>query len=168
MGFWKRILGLNGPDLSPAPDPLPATTLPRTSAEVQKFNLGDGVDFEMAIVGESYYGLEIKRIAGDRLAKGEEVVFQVTIVREPNNEHDPNAIAVIGSFGKKIGYFSRDYAREYQSLLQRLEAQGMTAVCSAKMFGGKGQKKNIGVWLDMETADVLIARLSPEADEQPF
>jgi len=39
-------------------------------------NLGDGVGFEMAIVGESYYGLEIKRIAGTRLARGEEVVFK--------------------------------------------------------------------------------------------
>jgi hypothetical protein len=44
----------------------------------------------------------------------------------------------------------------------------MIAVCSARMFGGKGRKKNIGVWLDMEPADVLMARLSSQTDEQPF
>jgi hypothetical protein len=168
MGFWKRVLGLIGPHVPPGPSLHPTPTSPRRSNDAQKFDLGDGVNFEMAIVGESYYGLEIKRIAGDRLANGEEVVFQVTIAREPHNEYDSNAIAVIGSYGKKIGHFSRDYAVEYQQVLQLIEARGMIAVCSARMFGGKGRKKNIGVWLDMEPADVLMARLSSQTDEQPF
>jgi hypothetical protein len=80
-------------------------------------NLGDGEGFEMAIVGEACYGLEIKRIAGNRIARGEEVVFLATVVREPENQYDPNAVAVIGPYGKKIGHFSRDYAVEYGPLL---------------------------------------------------
>jgi hypothetical protein len=131
-------------------------------------NLGDGVGFEMGIVGESYYGLEIKRIAGDRLSRGEDVVFTATLRREPDNEYDPNAVAVIGSFGKKIGHLSRDYALEYQPLLQVLETQGLTATCSAKMFGGRGRKQNIGVWLDIETVEVLLVRFDVSESTSPF
>jgi hypothetical protein len=131
-------------------------------------NLGDGVGFEMGIVGESYYGLEIKRIAGDRLSRGEDVVFTATLRREPDNEYDANAVAVIGSFGKKIGHLSRDYALEYQPLLQVLETRGLTATCSAKMFGGRGRKQNIGVWLDIETVEVLLARFAVSDATAPF
>jgi very-short-patch-repair endonuclease len=131
-------------------------------------NLGDGVGFEMAIVGESYYGLEIKRIAGDRLARGEAVVFMVTLQPEPDNEYDANAVAVIGPYGKKIGHLSRDYAIEYKELFELLGARGLTATCSAKMFGGRGDKLNVGVWLDIDAADVLLARFASDDDVQPF
>lgn len=130
-------------------------------------NLGDGVGFEMAIVGESYYGLEIKTIAGNRLARGEEVVFTVTLQREPDNEYDANAVAVIGNYGNKIGHLSRDYAVEYKELLQLLESRGLVATCSAKMFGGKGDKQNVGVWLDIEPVDVLLARFASDDEAQP-
>jgi hypothetical protein len=131
-------------------------------------NLGDGVGFEMAIVGESYYGLEIKKIAGTRLAQGEEVIFNVTLRREPDNQYDPNAVAVVGTYGKKIGHLSREYAIEYKPVLELLESRGLVANCSAKMFGGKGHKQNVGVWLDIEPVDVLLARFALDGDEQPF
>jgi hypothetical protein len=165
MGFWQWLFG----DKSDPPASVPAArTKPTTDLPLRAVNLGDGVGFEMGIVGESYYGLEIKRIAGNRLARGEEVVFTVTLRREPHNEYDSNAVAVIGSYGKKIGHLSRDYAVEYGEVLKLLEARGLSATCSAKMFGGKGHKRNIGVWLDIEPPDVLLARFSSEADEQPF
>ena len=167
MGFWRRLLGLDDHAAS-----VSTTTRRETRGShplaIRTVNLGDGVGFEMGIVGESYYGLEIKRIAGDRLKRGEEVIFTAILVREPDNQYDANAIAVIGSFGKKIGHLSRDYAIEFQPLLQLCEAQGLTATCSAKMFGGTGRKQNIGVWLDIEPADVLMERFSKEMAEEAF
>ena len=167
MGFWRQVLGLGDESVSVPPTPRRETPKTRTLA-TRAVNLGDGVGFEMGIVGESYYGLEIKRIAGDRLKRGEEVVFTASLVRDPENQYDANAVAVIGSFGKKIGHLSRDYAIEYQALLQRLEAQGLTATCSAKMFGGTERKPSVGVWLDIEPADVLMARFSTDTAEQAF
>ena len=167
MGFWRRILGLDDQPASVPTTPRREPAKSRPSA-ARAVNLGDGVGFEMGIVGESYYGLEIKRIAGDRLKRGEEVVFTASLVRDPENQYDANAVAVIGSFGKQIGHLSRDYAVEYQPLLQRLEAQGLTATCSAKMFGGTERKPSIGVWLDIEPADVLAARFSEDATKRAF
>jgi very-short-patch-repair endonuclease len=142
--------------------------LPEAAKSHRTVNLGDGVGFEMAIVGESYYGLEIKKIAGTRLAQGEEVIFNVTLRREPDNQYDPNAVAVVGTYGKKIGHLSREYAIEYKPVLELLESRGLVANCSAKMFGGKGHKQNVGVWLDIEPVDVLLARFALDGDEQPF
>jgi hypothetical protein len=153
---------------TPKKDSLTLPPLHQEAAKVEPVNLGDGIGFEMAIVGESYYGLEIKRIAGTRLDRGEEVVFAVALQREPDNEYDPNAVAVIGPYGKKIGHLSREYAIEYKAVFQLLESRRLTATCSAKMFGGKSHKKNIGVWLDIETAEVLLARFSLVDDVQPF
>jgi hypothetical protein len=99
VNFWRRLLGLEGSKATL--DGRVEPPAPKKNATHRTFNLGDGSGFEMGIVGESYYGLEIKRIAGDRLARGEEVCFQVTIVREPDNEHDSNAVAVIGSHGEE-------------------------------------------------------------------
>ena len=78
------------------------------------------------------------------------------------------SFAVIGSYGMKIGHLSREYAIEYKALLQLLESRGLVATCSAKMFGGKGHKRNVGVWLDIEPIDVLLARFAPDGDIQPF
>ena len=154
---------------TPKPDGVPSPAVPQeTDTTHRAVNLGDGVGFEMAIVGESYYGLEIKKIAGTRLAQGEEVVFNVTLRREPDNQFDTNAVAVIGTYGKKIGHLSREYAIEYKPLLELLESRGLVAICSAKMFGGKGHKQNVGVWLDIEPVEVLLARFATGSDEQPF
>ena len=153
----------------PKTEGISLTDVPPAEHEVQgTVNLGDGVGYEMAIVGESYYGLEIKRIAGTRLASGEPVVFTVSLQREPENEYDANAVAVIGPYGKKIGHLSRDYAIEYNDLLRLLEARRLTATCSARMFGGRGAKLNVGVWLDIEPSDVLLARFASDEGVQPF
>jgi HIRAN domain len=85
----------------------PSRALTASAVPSGTVNLDDGVGFEMGVVGESYYGLEIERIAGDRLSRGEDVVFTATLRREPDNEYNPNAVAVIGRCGKKIGHLSR-------------------------------------------------------------
>jgi hypothetical protein len=39
--------------------------------------------------------------------------FRAALLREPGNEHDPNAIAVYAASGGQIGYLSREDALKY-------------------------------------------------------
>jgi hypothetical protein len=128
-------------------------------------DLGDGVGFEMGIVGEGYYGVEIRRIAGRPQAQGTSVEFMVTLLPEPTNQHDPNAVVVLSDRSKTIGYLSREHAVDYGPVFAALAAHGQVAQCRAKMFGGTKAKPNIGVWLDIDPVEELLARLT---NDQPF
>ena len=139
--------------------PTPTPELPRP------VDLGDGVGFEMGIVGEGYYGVEIRRIAGRPQAQGTSVEFTVTLLPEPTNQYDPNAVMVLSDRSKPIGYLSREHAVEYGPVFTALAAHGQVAQCRAKMFGGTKAKPNIGVWLDIDPVEELLARLT---NDQPF
>lgn len=145
--------------LSPLRTVAPATPAPSA------VDLGDGVGFEMGIVGEGYYGVEIRRIAGRPQAQGTCVEFTVTLLPEPTNQYDPNAVMVLSDRGKTIGYLSREHAVEYAPVFTALAAHGQVAQCRAKMFGGTKAKPNIGVWLDIDPVEELLARLT---NDQPF
>jgi len=86
----------------------------------------------------------------ERLAKGtrprdDEPVFTASLVAEPANAYDANAVAVaIEPFGK-VGYLPRDIAKRYSPLLV---AAGGIARCPVQLRGGTGSKPSIGVVLD--------------------
>ena len=68
-----------------SPRRIVAPTLPTpTPALPRAVDLGDGVGFEMGIVGEGYYGVEIRRIAGRPKAQGASVEFTVTLRDGPH------------------------------------------------------------------------------------
>lgn len=69
----------------------------------------------------------------------------VHFVPEPENPHDPNAVAVKTERNATIGYLSRDVAKSYQ---KRLLAQPVVVTCPARLVG-RGTP-NIGVVLDFE------------------
>lgn len=52
--------------------------------------------------------------------------FTARLVAEPENPFDPGAIAVYSDAGK-VGYLSRDHARDYRDVFARLEQAGMDA-----------------------------------------
>ena len=66
---------------------------------------------------------------------------------------------------KTIGYRSREHAVEYGPLFAALSARGQVAQCRAKLVGGTKAKPNIGVWLDIDPVEELLARLT---NDQPF
>ncbi len=142
-----------------------ATPAQPSPASARSVDLGDGVGFEMGIVGEGYYGVEIRRIAGRPRAQGASVEFTVTLLPEPTNQYDPNAVVVLSDRSKTIGYLSREHAVEYAPVFAALAARGQVAQCRAKMFGGTKAKPNIGVWLDIDPVEELLARLT---NDQPF
>ena len=119
----------------------------------------------MGIVGEGHYGVELRRIAGTRQRRGESVEFSVTLQPEPTNPYDPQAVVVLSDHRKTIGYLSREHAAEYGPVFAALAAHGQIAQCKAKMFGGTKAKPNIGVWLDIDPVEELLARFT---NDQPF
>ncbi len=77
---------------------------------------GDG-NFAFDIVGEASYQNNLKQIAGDKdeVRKAHECI---AIIRaEPNNPHDPNAVAV-GIDNKIVGYFDRATAKKFHKFLE--------------------------------------------------
>ncbi len=112
-------------------------------------DVGTG-DFNQAIVGEASYQDELRRIAGGRTERGERVEFRVVLVPEPNNKYDRNAVAVYADSGGVIGYLSREDAEEYQpTIVAFIRGRNGHPSCRAVMAGGQGQKRSIGVWLDI-------------------
>jgi hypothetical protein len=109
----------------------------------------------LGVVGESHYQDALQR--AKRSQPGEdEPVFMATLVREPQNTYDTNAIAVlIDPFGT-VGYIAREIARRMAPII---DAAAPTPVrCPAQLRGGSPTKPSIGVVLDSALA--TGARLS--------
>ena len=117
---------------------------------VSVVDVGTG-DFGQPIVGESHYQEQLSSIAAGRTAKGERVEFRVVLVPEPSNKYDPNAVAVYAADGGIVGHLPREDAEEYQRAIAAfIKTRGKYPSCSATMAGGRGDKKTIGVWLDID------------------
>ncbi|KKC34663.1 hypothetical protein WH91_01645 [Devosia psychrophila] len=109
---------------------------------------GDG-SFGFDIVGESNYQEALDRIAGGKTKKGHEVEFLATLIREPNNSHDRNAIAVLIE-GRKVGYVARREAKAMAEMIDRRGYSQFTA--DAMIVGGWTDSKgegHYGVKLDL-------------------
>jgi hypothetical protein len=70
--------------------------------------------------------------------------FEATLVPEPDNPDDPNAVAVRNESGERVGYLRRSVAKQYQARLAQLGR----VTCPARLRGGTARKPNIGVVLD--------------------
>jgi len=112
------------------------------------------------VVGESYHQEELHKIAGDRLANGEKVVFTALIVPEPANPYDPNAIMVIADGVGQIGHLPREHAVEYGGVAKYLSSREAVGVCEGWLTGGiPDRAPNIGAMLCIDDASALEMRL---------
>ena len=68
----------------------------------------------------------------------------VDIVREPNNEHSSNAIAVVGGMGN-IGHIGREYERYFSSLID----SGATVFAKLSAIYGGNDGKNFGAKVEL-------------------
>lgn len=78
----------------------------------------------MAVVGESFHAEELDRVTGGGVGVHE---LTAHLVREPDNQHDRNAIAVVVN-GFTVGYLSRENAGRF---CDGLDAAGGQAICGA-------------------------------------
>lgn len=90
---------------------------------------------EVAVVGEEYYQAALSNVCGGKSRGGHHYACIATLVAEPTNPHDHNAVAVQVD-GMTVGYLSRGRAPSYSPVLRRLASQGFVAACDAEIRGG--------------------------------
>lgn len=119
----------------------------------------------LGAVGESQYQPALRRVA--RTGR----VCWATLVPEPENPFDPNAVAVQVE-GATVGYLARRDARRYQ---RRLRALAEPMEVPAKLIGGTWGKPHFGVILDCRAVEQLpnpkpVRKTKVKVDpaEQPF
>lgn len=126
---------------------------------------GSGSGFMIGIVGESYRQAALHALDHGRLRRGVRVTLTASLIPEPENPYDPQAIRV-DIEGAHVGYLSRADAVWYQPVFAALAAQQLIAVARAKLMGGVADKPSIGVILDLDTPEDLVRALAPPG--QPF
>jgi hypothetical protein len=99
------------------------------------------------LVGEASYQDALDRLAGP---KGEDAVYldcSATLIEEPNNPHDKNAVYCLIS-GLKVGYISRDENLAIKAIIRKRGSNGQLNV-NAQIRGGwnrgRNDKGNYGV-----------------------
>jgi HIRAN domain len=117
----------------------------------------------VGVVGESHYQDALGKTA--KLAtvdENGERVFRAILVHEPENEHDPNAIAVWSEVGQ-IGHLSREAAAEYQPVFAQIARQGSRGgTCTGELHGGTRDKPSYGVVLRLSIPRICLGELQNE------
>jgi len=133
--------------------------------KVTALDLSSG-DFNLDIVGESYYQDELRRIAAGRTERRERVEFRAVLLPEPDSEYDPRAVAVHAERGGVIGHLSREDAALYQPMIVALQkTRSRYPACRAILKGGYGEKRYIGVVLDLDVDALLRESLTDPFDQ---
>ena len=127
QGSHKDELERAAAERTNPPDAGPATWL-----QVPSINIGPQVD----VVGEQHRQDALETLAAGRNAFGtRRRLLTVALVREPDNEYDPNAVRVEAA-GTAVGYLSREDAPRFHAIIDRLASAGTPAKCRAMLTGG--------------------------------
>jgi hypothetical protein len=112
----------------------------------------------LGVSGESHHQDALK--AAKQSKTDFEPTFEATLIAEPSNVFDPNAVAVIIAPFGKVGYVPKVAAERFQKIVS---AATQPVHCQAILRGGTSEKPLIGVVLD--TTRSTGARLSMYAVE---
>jgi hypothetical protein len=119
----------------------------------------------MKVVGESYYQDALRSLA--RLCVpgiDGRPSFPATLVPEPDNPHDRNAIAVHGATGK-IGHLPREDAVRYAHTFASLREAGYDGgSCTGLLNGGDRDRPSYGVVLALAYPEVCEVHLGISPD----
>lgn len=111
---------------------------------------GNG-SFGVAVVGEASYRKTFEGIFGKRCADGYEAKCQATLVPEPNNKYDANAVQVMIK-NKLVGYLDRESARRVVESLKRTNRVGavvkVPALVKGGWYRGPDDQGEFGMWID--------------------
>jgi hypothetical protein len=117
-------------------------------------------DVLIRVVGTSHYQDALLELSG-RAADEEIRVEKIAIfVPEPDNPHDPNAIAVRIE-GRLVGYLSRDENRRWLDVVK-----GNVVGCEA-MIAGKAGTTGLGVFLRLPTPTEARAQIGIHFGRRP-
>lgn len=119
---------------------------------VTALDMGGGDGF-FHIVGESFHQDELRKI--QRATPSDDLgnrCFTVALLPEPENQHDPNAIAVYAEGFGVIGHFARDDAARHVGRFRKLAKDGKAGFCRAMLIGE--QHDTLGVVLDFKAENL--------------
>lgn len=139
---------------SPEKAPWRNTEISRNQITVAGLSVTASIEFStssglLRVVGESHYQENLRKARA--MSPDPEPVFWASLIPEPDNPYDPNAVKVaIDPFGT-VGYLARESARRYGPLIAAAKS---TAVrCPCKLTGGSGEKLFIGAVVDVAMSE---------------
>jgi hypothetical protein len=116
--------------------PNPHETVPSSpSSEVSRDTATLSPGSTVQVVGESHYQESLIAICGPPTAEGYSLECVAELRPEPDNVHDPAAIAVFIT-GLQVGYLSREDARRFGALVGEAIAERGVATCNGVVLGG--------------------------------
>ena len=105
----------------------------------------------LRVTGAPHYQEELAAAAGPKRPGGVEDRRRFALVAEPDNPHDPHAIAVHVEGGAKIGYLPREEAQRYGRLMDAVAARGRRPVTDGVILGGDADRDSLFVvWLHVQ------------------
>lgn len=137
MSLFKRLRSQSSTRETP-PQPPSAPT-----AEERQFRGNDSIE----VKGESFYQKSLRKVVTEL---GHTV--EATLLPEPDNEFDANAVGVWVA-GLKVGHLSRQDAVTYHSAIAELmHREGRPVAVEGRIFGGEPEKPSLGIWLYHDAA----------------
>lgn len=140
MGILGGIKALFARDEAPAtprrPEPPPLPTVPSTWIQRHTLARCHNQDDAQAVAGEGHYQDAIGIFTGGKTETGPAIRLHTAELRpEPNNRHDPNAIAVLIQ-GHTVGYIPATETDPWHRAIAPIHASGQPATCVARITGG--------------------------------
>ncbi|MCY3887958.1 MAG: hypothetical protein OXG19_09720 [Chloroflexi bacterium] len=102
--------------------------------------------FIQAVAGESHYQPALQALLQ---AHGREP-FRVALLAEPDNPYDRHAVRIIDLENRTLGWIPSEDARTLGPPIHALAARGLPVSCYGRILGGEGEKRHIGLWLDLD------------------
>lgn len=117
-----------------------------------------GQQYPFNIVGEASYQGNIENFVIDRGNRSVFTEVEAVIQHEPTNIYDSNACRVMIQ-GLTVGYFAKNHAKSWLSLLERQNIPLMSNVkVRAVIVGGGAELGHYGVRLDMPERIASVAK----------
>jgi hypothetical protein len=117
-------------------------------------------NYDQAVVGESNYQSQI-----DKAFQEDGRFIEVSLILEPHNQFDQNAVAV--SYGADtFGYLSSTDALTYCKSLLKIGHPNAMGICKAKIVGGRDDR-SYGVILDLDLQNLQIEKVVLPQQSQP-
>lgn len=118
-------------------------------------------DNHLKVVGESHYQAALSKLAQlpGPIREGRKS-FPATLIAEPDNPYDANAIVVLGPTGQ-IGYLTRATAERFTMTFELIHAAGYAgATCGGLLNGGSADRPSYGAILIVSYPEACQAHLA--------
>lgn len=134
MGLFSFLFGERRPEATKEARHEVTSTPPRSPTTSRTPTIQWRADsYPMEVVGELNYQDALVAICGAHTRYGHEGEYTATLLREPSNVFDRNAVAVLVHH-RKVGYLSREQA---ERVAGQMDEAGLKSVqCDARIRGG--------------------------------